>query len=151
MVFNKNENNLYLNGSLAEYNYSTNGFLNLDTQTTLGAFGSFDGSTNYPVIYPTGANIASLMNQMIIQVTPSAAPDATNGTPYSVTFSATGGQPPYVWTAANISTLVPGLSFDATTATVSGTPAAPGIFTFTLQLTDSANRVVNLNYPITIH
>lgn len=151
MVFNKNANDLYLNGSLAEYNYSTNGFLNLDTQTTLGAFGSFDGSTNYPVIYPSGASVTSVMNQMIIQVTPSAAPDATNGTPYSVTFSATGGQPPYVWVAPNISTLVPGLSFNATTATVSGTPAAPGIFTFTLQLTDSANRVINLNYPITIH
>ena len=151
MVFNKNANDLYLNGSLAEYNYSTNAFLNLDTQTSLGAFGSFDGSTNYPVIYPSGASIVSLMNQIIIQITPATAPDGTNGTPYNVTFSATGGQPPYVWTAPNISTLVPGLSFNAATATVSGTPSASGTFTFTLQLTDSANRVVNLNYPITIH
>ena len=95
------------------------------------------------------------MNQMLIQVTPAAVSDGTNGVAYNggsgVTFSATGGQSPYTWAAPNISTLVPGLNFNAATATLSGTPTAPGIYSFSLLLTDSANQVVNFNYSITIH
>ena len=154
MVFNENENNLFVNGSLNIYNgFSTNVYLNLnqDTQTRIAAWGSFDASTNYPIVYPSAASSTNLMNQMVIQVTPSAMPDGTNGVAYSVAFSAVGGQPPYTWVAPNFSTLVPGLTFDAVTATVSGVPVAPGVFNFTLQLTDSANRLVNLNYPVTIH
>ena len=151
IVFNENENNLYLNGSQNLYGYSTNNLLNQDTQSSVGAWGSFDASTNYPVVYPSGTSIANLMNQLVIQVTPSAMPDGTNGVAYSVTFTATGGQPPYTWAAPNFSTLVPGLVFSPNTATVSGTPIGAGTFNFTLQLTDSANRLVNFNYPITIH
>ena len=156
-VFNKNMNgSLYLNGSLNAYNYSTNQFLTQDTQIPFGfAWGSFDDSTNYPVIYPSSASFTSLMNQMLIQVTPAAVSDGTNGVAYNggsgVTFSATGGQSPYTWAAPNISTLVPGLNFNAATATLSGTPTAPGIYSFSLLLTDSANQVVNFNYSITIH
>jgi hypothetical protein len=95
------------------------------------------------------------MNQLVIQVTPAAMPDGTNGVAYNVSFSATGGQSPYAWVAPNFSTLVPGLAFNGVatnnTATVSGTPIGAGTFNFTLQLTDSANRVINFNYPITIH
>jgi hypothetical protein len=68
-----------------------------------------------------------------------------------VTFTASGGQPPYVWSAPNLSNLVPGLNFNATTQTLSGTPTASGTFNFTLQLSDAANRVVNLSYQIIIH
>jgi len=151
ITFNKNINSLYLNGSLNVYGYSTNAFLNIDTQAPLDGFwGSFDGSTNYPVVYPSTASIAGLMNQVLIQVTPAAVPDATNGVPYSATFSVAGGQPPYVW-ASTVSAQVPGLNFNAATATVSGTPLYAGMFNFTVQVTDSANRVVSLNYPITIH
>jgi hypothetical protein len=152
IVFNENENNLFLNGSLALYNDSTNDFLNQGTQyelqDDLALWGSFDGSTNYPVVYPSGASIANLMNQLVIQVAPASVPAGTHGVPYSVTFTATGGQPPYTWSAPGLA--VPGLGFNSLTTTLSGTPAAAGYYNFTLQLTDSANRVVNLNYTITI-
>ena len=158
IVFNENNNNLFINGSLNYVNgISTNVYVNLnqDTQRTNSAWGSFDASTNYPIVYPSAVSITNLLNQMIITVTPSAMPDGTNGAAYSVNFSATGGQPPYAWVAPNFSTLVPGLAFNGAdtnnTATVSGTPLGAGVFNFTLQLTDSANRLVNFNYPITIH
>ena len=158
IVFNENENNLFLNGSLNSYNsISTNVYLNLnqDTEEQIGSWGSFDASTNYPTVYPSAASITNLMNQLVIQVTPAAMPDGTNGVAYNVSFSATGGQSPYAWVAPNFSTLVPGLAFNGVatnnTATVSGTPIGAGTFNFTLQLTDSANRVINFNYPITIH
>lgn len=154
LVFNKNLN-LYLNGSLNEYGLSTNQFLTQDNQYQIATWGAYDASTNYPVVYPSSASLTSLMSQMLIQVTPAAVPDGTNAVAYNggsgVTFSATGGQSPYTWAAPNISTLVPGLNFNAATATLSGTPTAPGIYSFSLLLTDSANQVVNFNYSITIH
>jgi hypothetical protein len=156
MIFNKTENDLYLNGSLATEGLSTNQFLNESTQSRFLTWGAFDGTTNLPVVYPSSASIASLMNQLVIQVTttpasatPGALPDGYNGHPYSVAFTATGGQAPLIWAGGGLG--VPGLTFNAATATLSGIPAASGTYAFTVQVTDSVNRVVNLNYSITIH
>ena len=77
--------------------------------------------------------------------------DGNVGVPYSVTFSATGGQPPYTWSAPNISGLFPGMSFNPATQVLSGTPNVAGAFSFTIQLTDSVNRAVTYNFTITIH
>lgn len=113
---------------------------------------SFDGSTNPPVLYPNGTDLQNLANQIFIQVSPSTMPDGTAGVAYAPTaFTATGGQPPYVWAAPNLPALVPGMTFNSTNATISGTPTAAGVFNFNLQVTDSVNRSVNLNYSITIH
>lgn len=158
MTLNKNENGISaVYGSLAYFNKSTNEFVNSDNLNQgLGAWGSFDGSTNAPVVYPNSASYNNLVNQVIIQVSPASLPDGyvpsgTNDGYYSIQFTAAGGQPPYVWDAPNVSSLVPGMSFDSPTATLSGTPAAPGDYTFTVQVTDSANRVVSFGYTITIH
>ena len=144
---------VYLNGSLASYSLATNNFLSQTTQSGLPElqWASFDGSTNDPIVYPNGTSIQNLVNQLYIQVSPPSLMDGTNAVPYSQTFSATGGQSPYTWAAPNFATLVPGLTFDPTTATMSGTPLSAGVFNFTLQLTDAANRVVTLNYLIAIH
>ena len=145
---------VYFNGTRNLYGLSTNVFLdplNESTQIQLLQWASFDGSTNDPVLYPNGTSLVNLANQLYIQVTPSSLPDGTNGLAYSQTFTATGGQAPYIWLAPNFSTLVPGLNFDAPTATISGNPLSAGVFNFTIQLTDAVNRIVNLNYSITIH
>jgi hypothetical protein len=155
VVFNKTLNAQYTNSSLALLLGTTNGFLNQTTQSKAAAWGAFDGSTNYPTVYPSSANIASLMNQILVQVTPSSLADGTSGVPYNggfpVTFTASGGQPPYTWAAPNFSTLVPGMTFSSSPPAIYGTPTATGVFSFTIQLTDSANMVVNLNYTITVH
>ena len=155
MVFNKTENDLYLNESLALAGLSTNFFLNPGTQGRFPAFGAFDGTTNLPVVYPSTASAISLMNQLIIQVTttpassiPGALPDGNKGQPYSITFNVTGGHAPFTWAGGSS---VPGLTFNSTAATLSGIPSAIGTFNFPVQVTDSVNRVVNLNYSITIH
>jgi len=153
--------NVYANGSQNLFSTGTNAFLNQGTQgsffgssnnLSIFAWASFDGSTNTPVVYPNGTSIADLVNQIYLQVSPTTVPEGTKGVAYSpVAFTATGGQPPYTWAAPGLSSLVPGLSFNAATATLSGTPSAAGTFNFTVQLTDAVNRVVNLNYSITIH
>ena len=157
-TFNK-VGNIYDNGSLALWGLTTNSFLSSSTQGSvfgLGdglpvlAWGSFDGSTNDPVVYPNGTGIANVVNQMFIQVTPALVGDGTNGVAYTpVVFTASGGSSPYNWSAPNFN--VPGMNFNASTKTLSGTPTASGVFSFTIQVTDAVNRVVSLNYSITIH
>jgi len=111
---------------------------------------SFDGSTNDPVVYPNGTSIQDLQNQILIQISPPSLPDGTNGIAYSATFSATGGQPPYTWAVSTSPGLPPGLGLSG--STISGTPdGSAGTYDFTIQLTDSVNRVVTLNYSIIIH
>ena len=158
-TFNKNWNNaLYLNGSMNNYNalggtiYTTNFWLNGNSQGQFGTWGSYDESTNLPVVYPTSTQLSTILNQMIFQVSPSSLADGTNGAPYApVTFAATGGQPPYVWSAPYLSTQVPGMTFNSATQRMSGTPTAAGTFPFSLQLSDSANRSVVFNFSIVIH
>ena len=60
------------------------------------------------------------------------------GTPYSATCSATGGNPPYIWSI--VGTLPSGLSLSSTTGssvTLSGTPGAAGAFSYSIQVGDS--------------
>lgn len=153
ITFNKSEGGaLYQNGSLNNYSISTNSYLNQYYQVPFEAWGSFDWTTNDPVIYPNSLSLANLGNQMLLYVTPFSVPDGTVGVAYNggagVKFSATGGQPPYVW---GMSPQIPGLTFNAATQTLSGTPAAAGVYGFALQVTDAGNRNVSLNYIITIH
>ena len=132
-------------------------FMAYTNAAALWQWASFDASTNDPVLYPNGTDLQNLVNQIYIQVTPTTVADGTAGFAYvqSPPFAVTGGQPPFVWAAPNISALVPGMSFNPTnannTAKLTGTPTAAGVFNFNLQVTDSVNRTVNLNYTITIH
>ena len=148
--------NVFGNGSLAFDLLSTNEFLSEFTQAGLLGWGTFNGSTNDPVAYPDGTSIYNIENQLIISVTPSTATglaDGNNGVAYpAVQFSATGGVSPYTWAVAAGTSLPAGLSLSAA-GVLSGTPAGnlAGVYDFTIQLTDTANRVVNFNYSITLH
>jgi hypothetical protein len=65
-------------------------------------------------------------------------PDRTAavGTPYSSSVVATGGTAPYTY-AINGGSLPAGLSLNASTGLIAGTPTQGGIFTFRLQVTDN--------------
>lgn len=111
---------------------------------------SFDGSTNPPVVYPTGASIQELENQMVITVSPTTLPNGTNGVPYpTTTFSATGGTPGYNWSGTNFPN---GLVFYG--GVLYGTPETTnGTYDVTIQLNDSSNppKTVSMPYTITIY
>jgi hypothetical protein len=65
-----------------------------------------------------------------------APPAGTAGQTYGFTFMATGGKVPYTW-SVSAGSLPPGLTLNAGTGAVSGTPTSAGTFTFTLQVSDS--------------
>jgi hypothetical protein len=129
---------LYL---LSESAYLRQGFI----------WGSFDGSTNDPIVYPNGTSIATLESEALIQISPATLPDATNGVSYSVTLSVAGGQPPYTWMLATNSPALPTALNLSSGGVISGNPTESGTFDFTVQMNDSGARSVQMPYSITIH
>jgi len=70
-------------------------------------------------------------------VNPAVLPDGITGAPYSVFLTTSGGTPPVSW-ALTGGSLPPGLSLNAGTGEIAGTPTAIGSFGFTVQATDSS-------------
>ena len=75
------------------------------------------------------------VNPAALAITSTNPPAADVGVPYSFTFTATGGVPPYSW---SLTPSVPGLTLDPATGVLSGTPTTPGASVETLTVTDSA-------------
>ncbi|MFZ1197005.1 MAG: Ig domain-containing protein, partial [Pseudolabrys sp.] len=63
-------------------------------------------------------------------------PPATIGLPYSQTLTASGGTPPYVWSVVS-GALPDGIALSPNAGVLSGTPTAPGSFTFAVGVSDS--------------
>ena len=68
--------------------------------------------------------------------------------PLTVTFSATGGEPPYKWSATG--DLPRGLTMNATTGVLSGAPSALASSTITIRVTDSKGFPVMRSIPLSI-
>jgi serine/threonine protein kinase len=79
--------------------------------------------------------------------TPSALPNAAAGVSYTQAVSANGGVPPYSWTVSE-GALPAGLALDSARAVISGTPAAEGVYQFTLRASDTAQTTASK--PITL-
>ncbi|MGD0481535.1 MAG: putative Ig domain-containing protein [Terracidiphilus sp.] len=77
---------------------------------------------------------------------PSSLPNADLNASYSETLGATGGLPPYIWTATG---LPAGLAI-STGGVLSGTPAVAGVFPVTVTVTDSANNTNSVIYSLTV-
>jgi hypothetical protein len=71
-----------------------------------------------------------------VQVTTTSLPDAIVGIPYNQTLQESGGAGSVIWTIGSGS-LPPNLALNSASGTLSGTPTAPGIYTFTVKVTDS--------------
>jgi hypothetical protein len=83
-------------------------------------------------------------------ITTTTVPDAAVTVPYSASLSGSGGKPPYAWSVSS-GTLPPGLSIDANTGAISGTPAALGTYNFTIQLSDASAPVQTVTRSLSIY
>jgi len=77
-------------------------------------------------------NVAGLA----LAITTALLEAGTTGTPYESTLQATGGSPPYRWRVSS-GTLPPGLSLDASSGLISGTPVAPSDSLISFQVSDA--------------
>jgi len=83
-----------------------------------------------------------------LSITTATLPAATLSTPYAnTTLTATGGLPPYTWTA--LSALPPGMSLSSS-GVFSGTPTSPGTFQFIVQVSDSFNPTQQVSHTFTL-
>ena len=77
-------------------------------------------------------------------------PAGTVGTAYpATTLTATGGLTPETW-SVTAGTLPPGISLDATTGALTGTPTTGGTYAFTVGLTDSEPTPVTVTQALSI-
>src|SRR5262245_39530637 len=85
---------------------------------------------------------------LALVLSPSSLPDATIGTPYLQTITATGTSP-FVFSISN-GALPQGLSLDSATGVISGTPTVIGSFSFTVSVTDDAGCSGSIGYTINV-
>ncbi|MGI5184730.1 putative Ig domain-containing protein [Dactylosporangium sp. CA-152071] len=111
------------------------------------------GTATVTSTVPVGAQplyvTAAYIEDQSLAVTTGSLPAPTVGTAYSGTPAVTGGTGPFTW-AVSAGSLPAGLSLNASTGEVSGTPTAAGPASFTLQVTDSAGTTASKAYTFTV-
>jgi len=80
------------------------------------------------------ATFTLAVNSAVV-ITTASLPSGTSGSPYSTTLAATGGTPPYIWSMSPTS--LDGLTLNASTGVLSGTPTSATTASATFTATDA--------------
>jgi len=95
-------------------------------------------------------NLALTIAPLPLAITTTSLPNADVGTAYSATLAATGGTTPFTWSLAS-GTLPTGLSLNAATGAITGTPSDPATnLALTFKVTDSGSPVQTKSVNLTL-
>ncbi len=142
-------------GGVTPYSFSVSGLPDGISASSSGALsGTPAARGSFPVsVKVTDANGTTASKSFTLTVaapplviTTRTLPNATVGTPYSMVLQATGGVPPYNWSATGLPT---GIDL-AADGTLSGTARAAGTASLVVTLRDSAGSTGNVTIPLTI-
>jgi hypothetical protein len=135
-------------GGTSPYTWSATGLpagLNINTSTgAISGTPTAPGTSTVAVTVTDSTNPAHLTatkNLTLVIVAPvsittASLPAGVVGAAYNTTLAATGGTTPYTWSATG---LPAGLTLNASTGVISGTPTATGTSTVAVTVTDSTN------------
>jgi hypothetical protein len=100
------------------------------------------------------SNTASVMCSIVIgtglSISCGSPPSGSVGVPYTTTIPAAGGTPPYTF-SITAGALPTGTSLATSTGVISGTPTVAGLYTFTVQVEDSASATASVSCSIRIY
>jgi large repetitive protein len=147
-------------GGATSYSWSiTSGSLpaNLSLNASTGAItgtSTTAGSSSFTIQVKDGNSVTATASLSIVVYTqPSVSTTSLSGgdigSAYSQTLVATGGDTPYSWSVSSGS-LPSGLSLNASTGAITGTPTATGTSNFTVKVADSNNVTATKSLSITI-
>ncbi|WP_344930551.1 putative Ig domain-containing protein, partial [Streptosporangium carneum] len=151
---------LAVTGGTSPYTWSISGGT-LPAGLTLNAStGVLSGTPTASGTYSFTVKVTDAVNQSATQavtltIAPppsfsfSAPPAGEVGVAYGVTLAVTGGTAPYTWSVA-AGTLPPGLTLNASTGVLSGTPTASGTYSFTAKVTDALNQTATRTVTVTV-
>jgi hypothetical protein len=116
-----------------------------------------EGTVNFTVMVTDSASPAGTATGALsimtapatLVVTTTSLPTATVGTAYSQALAAGGGTAPYTW-SISVGALPAGLSLNAATGIINGTPTTAGTSAFTAQVKDASGATATGNLSITI-
>ncbi len=106
------------------------------------------GSTGVGAPFTVAQSYTIVVAAPSIVVTPATVPNATAGTAYSQTLSATGAVAPYTFTIT-AGALPAGVTL-STNGALAGTPSASGTFNFTAQASDANGQVATQAYTLIV-
>ena len=146
-------------GGTTPYTWSVNAGT-LPAGLTLSSGGVLSGTPTVTGSYPFTVNVIdankgiatasiTLVVTAALTLTFPAPPSGTIGTAYTDTFTAAGGTTPYSF-SISAGTLPAGLTLNASTGVVSGTPTTAGTSSFTVKVTDAKSATATFATSITI-
>jgi uncharacterized repeat protein (TIGR02543 family) len=125
-----------------------------DTYTTTSADDGFfirykaTGANTGGTAVGTSLPTAKITGNPVV-ATPASGLSGTPGTAFTLDIAATGGAEPFTF-AVSAGTLPAGLSIDATTGTISGTPTAAATAVITVLVADTKGKTASATFTITI-